>query len=180
MANVLPIKKRRKIRRQYILRISASLLFAVSFAFGVGATLLVPHALMSEVRLSKVIKQQASMPKQIDKAEYRKIKDTVRITNGQLEEIAELDARSPADYINEVVRIRELYRDGISVTSIRYSTERKEGTAELRVTGLAADRSVLAKFRRSIEEAEFSEEVNLPLKDLASSREIPFSITISI
>ncbi len=180
MANVLPIKKRKKIKRQYLLRVSATLLFAVSFALGAGATLLVPHKLVSYARLSKAFEEQENMPKQIDKEEYKNIKNTVRVTNNQLKDIAKLNTKFLPDYISEIVQIREQYKSGISVTSIRYRTKRKDDTTELRIAGLATDRSILAKFRRALEEAEFSKEVNLPLKDLANSTEIPFSITISI
>lgn len=179
MANILPEKMKKAVKKQYILRIFALLLFASSIAGLFGSVLLVPTFTQSRGELANVLKEHVNASKLINKKEYKSLQDIVHATNKQLEKLNKLEDKDVGALIDELTNIRESFADVIAIQTIHY-IKHEGGADRLRVSGIAEDRSALSEFTTGLGESKIFEKVDLPLANLADSEETPFAIIISI
>lgn len=177
MSNILPGKKKKLLKRQYILRLTSLLLLALTGASLVGSVLAVPIYITSGKELSDISARKNS--EEVDRKGYAESLKAVRSINSLLDSISKMDESNAGSSLDELGNIQKQFRGGVSIRSINYKKGNKKDDT-IRISGIAKDRSVLSSFAGALKKSEIFKKVNLPLASLADSEETPFAIVINL
>ncbi len=168
---------RRSLKRQYILRLVSVILLVTSASIFVGAALLVPAFLRSGRLLSNALAQEVTASDNVDKKQYKLLRDKVSAINSVLTRISAIEDAGAGSAIDELVSVQAKHASTISIRSIRYSAREQ---SSLRISGIASDRASLSGFVSELESSEMFEDVDLPIGNLVDREEIPFALVIII
>ncbi|MDQ3089824.1 MAG: hypothetical protein M3Q24_01565 [bacterium] len=79
----------------------------------------------------------------------------------------------PYEYYKEIISLRS---NGIALSELSY--RKKDGKAEYSLGGVASDRRALIEFQNNLNNSLFFTNVNVPISDLAKSKDIDFNLTL--
>lgn len=171
MINLLPPEGKKRVLRNYWLRVSSVYFMLLGSAFFITAALLLPTFFY----VSYQIQALGNSITEADVESLKKIETSISDANV----ISELLLSTPevvhdSEIINEVITFSN---NLVSVGTIRIQKNNRKVT-EVTVNGTARDRSSLVSFKNNAEQHRFFDEVNLPLSNLAKDQDIPFSLTL--
>jgi len=175
MHTYLPTDQKKELRRAYIMRVIvvtgmmllavviAAIIFLLPSYFATYSERIQSSAGLELVRSRGV----ATETKEIE-AQVRLLRDmTVRFSEG-------------ADKIPVTKALSLAYSSivpGIKITDFEFSYT-ASSTVDMRIQGLAQTRDALINFKKKVETNEQIKKVELPVSDLAKSKEITFSMKI--
>ena len=176
MFNLLPEKEQKKLRREYLMRLLAVLLFGMFLVFAAGAATLIPSFAWLQVENNKLAVELAELEQLIEAGGGNEANEFLEETDlkTQLMEVV-AKKHSAHDVLEDILTAKG---SGIRVRSMTFSEETTRSSVQLR--GVALSRNDLVAFTEALEQDERIENVQLPLGDLASSRDIPFNLTITL
>jgi len=177
MRNLLLEKHKKKIRREYRLRllVIACMLLTMVFAFGVAFIL--PSYLNARSEMRALLEKREGLAISLKRVEAEVPSKLVAATSDQVRALSIPEARPlPSSIIEAIVAARE---GGIVLSSFEYRADSKE-SKEVRLTGRATTRSDLQLFAKNLEAEEAFEQVELPVSDLAENRDIDFSMRVIV
>ncbi len=171
MINLLPPEGKKRVIKNYWLRVFSVYFTLLGSAFFVTLALLLP----TYFYVSYQIDALGTSISNEDAESLKKIETSITDANN----ISELLLHTP-HVVNDTKIINEItsFSDGlVSIGTIKIQKKDRKVT-EVTVSGRALNRSSLVSFRDSAEQHEFFDKVNLPLSNLAKDQDIPFSLTL--
>ena len=157
------------------MRISVVILFGCAVVFLLGSISLVPAYVLSKANeniLSQKIKEYSSN-NVVSESEV--LRSMVIDTNQKIRQAKLVKKVS----INEIIRLLISKKNsGIKISGVVYSPKAQNFTVV--VNGIADDRESMTSFVKSLDNEVVFDEVNVPVSNYAKSKDIPFSITISV
>lgn len=173
---LLPPKERKALRREYRLRASIVLLFALCVAGVVGVVSLFPAFIRSIAEQAAAENQLASIKKEKDQSGLTAIQQQVAIGQKLLTALLQGTGRPALSLLAEEL-VRERGHVRITSLAVNYAGTT---TAAATIQGVAPTRDSLLSFKNSLETDLPGSKVNLPVSELAKSADIAFSVQITI
>ena len=175
MINLLPIKEKKKIRRDYVFRLLTIVIGAVSLSTIIGIVTLFPSSFISDFRKRVAVDQVGRLTKIDERSVHKKMGRFLK------EAQQKLDILSPE---REKVFLRTIFDTAISykpstvtLTGLVYQKE-NEDKARFIINGVADRREDLLVFSQNLERDALFDDVELPVSNLAQDRNINFTLTI--
>lgn len=171
MTNLLPQKQKKEIKREYLLRLISTSLVVLGIIIFIASALLIPSYFLTYLRSGSGEIQIDVIEKAISLQDENDASKILSETRQKLSIISTEDESVVVDIIysilnekNKTILINSfLFRD--DVMSIR---------------GVAESRDDLVDFSKKLERVTMFNNVDLPISDLASSKDIEFSLKMEI
>ena len=179
MTNLLPEEYKKKLRREYNLRLVAlSVLFLV-LAMGLGVIALIPNTVSigMEYFLGKRTETKPPTSEQ-QEAEQEAIKtfNTFRDTLGALDP----EKQGDEVFLSDLIRLITQQKPAkVLLTSFSFTTE-SESAKRLLISGLARNRESLVAFSKRLSENSTFSQTDLPISNLSKKENIDFSLTLTV
>ena len=177
MLNILPFEEKKKLFREYRLRLSVVAIFAVSLLLLASLILLVPSYFLAMTKYSfvkdQVTKLEASQArtgqeKEVD-TEIKKVNKKVALFLGD----EKTPSAAPSEFILKVIGMKN---STLRVYGLLYDvTVLRE---RLVLTGQAASRDGLATFVETLKKDKTFTLVDLPISSYVKSTNIDFSVVV--
>lgn len=176
MKNLLLQQDKKTIKREYKLRIMIVIFVFIFFSTLIAVILLVPSYTVS-IYKSKTVKIYAEIIKR--KIEKRKQEEFGLILNQTQNKIELLNARENQNILAEIFKnILKEKSNSIKIDKLSYKKEDKDDFYNITIFGEASNREELLGFKLNLKKEEDFSDVVLPISNLASDKDIDFSITI--
>lgn len=178
MPNLLTQQEKKKLRREYRLRVFATALslFFVALIFTIGELLPSYYFMSAELSImeSRLERLRGSQEADTETGNPGSILQETKVVLNTLEPQVE-DMPYRTTVLREVLELRP---NGMQVTSLSFEHS-SEGEGVLAISGQADRRDTLTGYVRSIEENPRFTNVEVPVESLAQTRNIPFSIRLT-
>lgn len=175
MQTYLPEEQKRALRREYITRLMIVILLVVTVVCVAGTVFMLPAYVTArsdvkdkEYQLSN--EGQKKLIAQVKENELQ-VKYATDFSNRFLE-----GSNNPS-LIRALLIPTESLTPGVKLTSFELSTN-ASSTIDIRVGGVSANREALLAFRKKIEGYKGVQKVELPVSDLAKSKDLAFVMRI--
>ena len=175
MLNLLPKKYKEQVRAEYIRRFvitSAVVLSFVGVCFGVA---IFPTYIDVKLKKEAIEVDLAS----VKSSSVAKDKDAVTTTIKDLETkmkiISLVSGEKATDFISKAL---ESKTKGISIQNVSY-VKKDDLSKEVVIAGVAQSRVDMVSFSKKMKSSDWTTVSDIPLSNLASERNIPFSITLT-
>jgi hypothetical protein len=174
MANLLPIKERKRGQREYTLRLSAVILIFFITAVVFGSVLLLPSYFFAELKLKSVKEQSVLVQRAI---ELRGQDVSGVLLTGTKQKLIELDtAQTQISQITLINAVNANRGQGIMIRSYFYTYAKDENS--IKIFGTASTREALTSFSERLKQESLFSRIDLPVSSLAKDTNIDFSITL--
>jgi hypothetical protein len=175
MINLIPRSAKKNIVTEYWVRVLSTWLLLWAFALMCGAAILFPAYILVSSQVA-VYEESALLASQ-KVADYESASVAlVRASQQAREVVQQNEALTVSSYLD---LFTDLQGPDISISRLTLTQEGEE-ILPINITGSATDRQSLASFRdRMLDNAQITE-VNLPISNLASDKDILFSITVTM
>jgi|TARA_Y100000310_G_scaffold342803_1_gene447519 hypothetical protein len=177
MANLLPIKQKQGVRREYMFRMASVSVFFTAFSVLAGTIFLMPTYLLSEVREKQAVEEQVFIRELVSSVEVVDAQTVLREAREKVSILSDLESQAPLQTV--LPKILEYKPRSISITSIFYDFRVSAG-ATIAVRGEAENRDDLIAFSKRLERDVVFANVELPVSNLAKENDITFSLTLLI
>jgi len=174
MFNLLPEPYKKKMRREYIIRLCV---VALCFSFGIfliASVFLLPSYFLSSIKerelMSRLSNEKASLPSD---ATVRP-ETVVQKTNADL---ALLKNNGSVSFVGLVSKVLARKPVGIKIEGLTIS--QNTPTHQISISGTARLREDLVTFKKSLEDEPLFVKVELPVSSLAKSSDINFTVTVT-
>lgn len=178
MLNLATEKDKRNLQKEYRLRLVTIVLFLFFAITTLGALFLLPSYIILKVRSTSLEEKLVGLQESIVAEGGKEAQEFLAETNRRTTLVDTLTQTLESDVVLAQA-LGERTR-GVHVRSISFGESREGAGAKISVRGTADTRSALVAFRDALAGQEGFENVVLPLKDLASNRNIPFGLTIDV
>ena len=175
MISLLPYKQRKKVHREYLLRLSTVALGMVTIVVVIGGVLLLPSLFATKTR-GEVVEKQAELVGGVDVLEQQQETFALLLDAKKKIEILETEQVTVVDIIDDIIAITP---SSTSLDSFSFEN-REEGIYVFKIGGTARTRDELVTFSEELESIPHTTDVALPVSNLAANRNINFSITMKI
>lgn len=175
MINLIPPAAKRGVRTEYRVRVLSVWLLLWSIALFAAALVLLPASELISSKVDAYVDAAALATEKV--ASYENASTALVQSSQQAKEVVD-EATLPT--MSSYIRLFEVLQgDAIEITNVRLV---REGAtiAPISLTGIAADRQTLASFRDRLLEQEEVTGVDLPISNLATDRDIQFTITVTL
>ncbi len=174
MVNLLPKLERKKIDREYKMRIAIIYLFFVSTAIFIGLILLLPSYFIADINEKYAKKEIIDLENSTENTEREEINSMLRDTKEKLELIAQTE---DSRYIHSIIdELSNALSGEILISNMVYREPNSEGAYSLSVEGVAKTRDSFITFTKLLDE--IFEDVVFPPQILASEKDIGFNLSI--
>ena len=176
MLNHLPKQAKQKVKQEYWMRLGVVLLFLLGSAM-LGVAIL--HTPTYVVISNQIEQYQNSFAAASARTEnFQAAEATVRQNNQRIALVFANASTTPLRRYYQAVQSHT--NDAIQVTgfSVRREEDR-DAPGVMSITGIAATREVLAEFADQLEADDRFSKAELPISNLASSRDISFSMRLT-
>lgn len=172
---LLPPTERSILRREYRIRAVVVLLFMIACAGTIGAISLLPAFLHASFEANSVSKKTASLKGDKDAVNTGKIESELAADAALAEAVS---GRVGESHFSDIVKSIVSARGTVRITS--FSLEYPSSTTmRVVVAGIAPNRSALLSFKSALGGILPQTTADLPISELAKSKDIPFSITLT-
>lgn len=177
MYSLLPEQNIKAIQREYRLRLVAVFVCFLAVVLVIGAFALVPSYILSREQESQAQSNVASMKQQraakgVDQNERDLISAQALITAAKQHS----DGTALSAIVEHIVAHHVA---GVLVTSFAINRE-ATSTALIQMSGLAMTRERLVAFKKELERDPAVKKVELPVSDLAKSKDIQYNILVTL
>jgi len=175
MINLIPPEGQKSVRKEYTLRVLATM----SFLFGFIVVLLSVAHIPTYVLVGAQINDLDAITAQdIERDEaIRIVEDEVKLTRSIIAQFKRNQGiTNPTNIFYE---INSRSSDEILFKAFILQSGNKN-TRTVQVQGVATTREALAQFKTSLESSSLFSQAEIPISDLARDTELPFTITITL
>ncbi|MBL7045135.1 MAG: hypothetical protein ISR98_00850 [Parcubacteria group bacterium] len=175
MRNLLSQKDKKVIINEYKLRIIIIVLTAIFLTTLIAGTLLVPSYILSNFKFN-IIKEHAEIIKK--SVEKREQSGSGLILNDTQQKLNILSISEDNVLLSTAFRkILDKRPSGIKINELFYKKQ-QDNSGAIITSGVASKRDILLQFEKDLKKENIFSEVVLPISNLASDRNIEFSISI--
>lgn len=178
LTNLLPLERRRALRRSYFLRLGVVTLLFTSVLTLAAASLLLPtyvflvnsyHA--KEARLANIESTLSSSDETALSVQLAALSN----------DAATLTALENAPSASAIIRAAlATPRPGVILSDISYTPAAGTTLGTLALSGTAASRDTLRSYQLALQSASFARSADLPVSDYAKDTDIAFTITVTL
>jgi hypothetical protein len=176
---LLPEKEMRILRREYRIRVFIVLIFFISCAIFIGMGFMVPSFILSYTQEKESIRKIELMQKDREVSGIDNILGELSKSGELLKKLKEdADPVVFSDIIRSIINYKSTL---ISIQAIQI-TKNKEAssTIEMIVQGKAPTRELVLDFKKKLDQDSRIIKVELPISDLAKSKDLVFSMRITL
>lgn len=175
MINLIPQSAKKNIVSEYWIRVLSTWLLLWAFAFVCGTAILFPAYILASSQVA-VYEQSAALATQ-KVADYGSASAALIQASQQAHEIVQLSEVTPmSSYVDLFTSMQgtDIRIDRLNLTQVGFQIQ------PVQITGSASDRQSLASFRDRMLAHPLITEVNLPISNLATDKNIQFTITVTM
>lgn len=176
MINLLTQEEKKKIRKEYLFRLSLVALVLLLGSSLIGIALLIPPFLISSIKERDVRGQSELLKQSIENSSRDSSIVQLREAAQKLEALAE--AKDQIKIADMFKRVADHRTEGIELAGLFYK-QVSDNEAILTVSGVANNRGDLLAFSRALEQDLLFSGVELPVSNLAKEENISFSFKIT-
>lgn len=177
MLNILPYEEKKKILKEYHLRLAVVSVFAVSALILVSLVLLIPSYMLAVSKYNFVAEELARLEqKQSGTISEKEVNKQIQEVNKKVAVFLgnkKVKVSTPSEMITRIIGIKE---DTIKIYSISYEANIDRDRVVL--TGKADDRDSLARFVEILKKDPIFTSVSLPIGSYVKSTNIDFSLIL--
>lgn len=175
MHTYLPSKEKRELRKEYLIRLMI-VFFGALLAITVCTIIfMLPAYFSSYAERNQVLVKLQSFKDTGASTEIKGIENEVKSVTDITNRFAEgIDRPNSIDVIDLAT---SALVPGVSLKGFEY-TYTASSSVDVRVTGLAQTRDALINFKKKVESNSYVAKVELPVSDLAKSRDLTFIMRI--
>lgn len=179
MRNLLPENYKKKVSREYNIRI---LIVSMWMAFSVVCvliTLTLPSFFLVQAQSAALYERKSLIERTIVIRKKDVSLNEIENTKKQIEKIQEIQDKK--NITDVMVSIKEVMPSDISVNDFYFLSgqpNEKEQKSRISIRGISQDRRTLTRFRDNLKKLKEIKDVELPTSQLAKSANIPFLIEI--
>ncbi len=187
MLNLLPDEQKKRVKSEYHWRRRVVVAGALLASVIVATTLLIPTYVSSQLTIGGFQAQKENLERAAQEKERpefvaslkqtREINDMLQNNHQPLETLPTTVLKRITDSAGTAITLR-----GFIFQKQKEDSTSKDGEDRITVgvTGVASTRQDLFEFRNNLEELDVFSEIELPLSDLAASRSIDFSLSMTM
>lgn len=174
MRNLLSQQDEKIIMKEYKFRVIIVAFVFLLFTIPIAGTMLLPSYILSVYKYNTIKNNNAIIQEFVNKREQSELS---AVLNMAQEKLKFLSVAEDSNLLSGVIRkIVENRPSGIKLGKLIYT--KKQNNNEIFISGIAKNRETLLIFKRELGKEEKFFDVVLPISDLASDRDIEFSIRI--
>lgn len=175
MVNLLPKPVIRQMRRMYYVRLSIVLFLLLSASFFAGAALLVPSYILAERSADAGERYVHALEETVGLRERTGVTNEIRALAERTKILAAYAEKPTSEpFFREIT---EDIPDGVFISGIAFA--KGDETFNISIAGSAETRTALLMFVDRLRESGAFDGVNIPVSQLATDTNIPFSISAS-
>jgi len=178
MANLLPERNKKSIRREYLLRLLGVFLIFSAITLFLVSIFLLPSFFLSKNKAGLANEKIEFLKSYIEKISRSGITDLLIETNRKIEILGLSEEKSLNEAISLII---DKKNNSILITdfALRITEDEVKGKEKsLFVGGLADNRSSLISFVESLESISGFKNIDLPVSNLAQNEDIDFSLKV--
>lgn len=176
MINLIPPIAKRNLIREYWLRVLVVWIVLAGIALFGGAALLLPPYVLITSQVAVYESTASAAEAQVE--DFRSISSELVTASQLAQRLVEADQLEPLhQYVTQFIALGD---ESITITNVRLSRSSESEIQSINVSGRAADRQSLAAYRDRLLAESAVATVDLPLSNLASDRDIEFSLQITL
>lgn len=175
MINLIPPSGHKALKKEYLLRVGATLSFLFAGVALFLAAALVPTYVLIRAQISAFeleTERENSKEGSLDN-----INTEVETTKEILAQLKTTPIKIPVSAIIEEI---QTHTPQSVIFNTFYIEAGPDGTDRIQVQGTAPTREVLARLKNGLESSEMFEKVEVPISDLARDVDLSFAITITL
>jgi len=176
MSNLIPRKNKKEIKKEYLMRLLSVALIFIALLLSLSIILTVPSYFASINKASVVEERLSFLRKYVEENKNVELPIIVQETK---EKMAVLATKKGVSVFNIINTITKNEGENVKLNTFSYRIL-EDGEYQAFISGVSSDRDSLINFRKRLEQTKEFFDVNLPISDLAESRDIDFSINIKI
>lgn len=177
---LLPGAERKALKREYRIRLFIFSLFFISTAILAGTISLIPAYVQSYSQEKSALVNVENIKKNRKQSDTDRIINELKTTDENIKKINSFPKQ--IQYSGIIVKLIENKNNGIAINSIQFPTNTNNATSSITAVlqGRANTREALVQFKNKIEADPGVMSVELPVSDLAKSKEINYSIKVML
>ena len=178
MANLLPQRNKKAVKREYLLRLLGAFLVFSSLTLFLVSIFLLPSFFLSKNKADLANEKVEFLRSYIDKTQKFGITDLLIETNRKIEILGLAEEQNLSEAIRLIINEKN---NSIGITDfvLRIIEDKEEGKEKsIFVGGVAANRSGLISFAESLESINSFKDVDLPVSNLAKNEDINFTLKV--
>ncbi len=175
MINLIPPEGHKAVKREYILRVGATLAFLFGWVAIFLGIALVPTYVLIDAQIDTFVLEEAT--EEVKEESFKKAQEEVHTIETVLTQL-----KTDTSKVLPSVVIAEIQKQSPSnVTFRQFSIDEVGGIIEkVQIQGIAPTRESLARLKNVLEASEMFNTAEVPLADLARDVELPFAITVTM
>lgn len=174
MRNILLQKDKERLHKEYRLRKAVVALVFIFITTLIAILLLIPSYIASQYKEQSTLKYANIISESIEVQKRNTVNLVLSDTNTKLKLLS--DDKDKVSFRDTIETIIENKSDDIKIDKFLYTKKVEED--EIIVVGTASQRNSLLKFQRDLESENVFSEAVLPTSNLASDKDIEFSIRV--
>ena len=176
MFNLIPEEKKKKLEKEYTLRLSATATIFLGSICLVALILLIPSYVISNSRLKEAQKKNDALISALSLSNTKSATDVLKTISADSDALkGTLQYPALASLIETIATSKP---EGIVINSIDFSSGSSPDTVTL--GGVASTRDSLVAFSGLFQSNPLFQNASLPISDFAKDRDIDFSLTLSL
>ena len=175
MINLIPPDGRRTLKREYILRVSATVAILLGCVLILLTVALVPTYVLVQAQINAYELEEGL--ESDEESAYKAMEQEIKQVQDVLARL-----KAPAPFVLPSMVIEEVTKqtpNGVTYKTF-YTQENKGAVHTIQVQGNATTREVLAELKSTLEGSSMFGKVELPIADLARDADLPFAITLTL
>lgn len=176
MNNFLPNLEKKELRKEYLLRliiVACGGIFVVTFS---AIIFLLPAYISSKALRTQAQQAFNTIAQKGVTIETQETEAKVKSLNELLDRFSDgIQRPKPTDTLKFIESIRV---PGVALSTVEF-TYAASSTMEIRIIGEAVTRDALITYKKKIEGSGIAQKIDLPVSDLAKSKDIAFTIKIT-
>jgi hypothetical protein len=177
MLHLLPEDHKKKVVKEYHMRLAVILFTSVIFIMVVSAVLAIPAYVVSYGKYAEIVAQKSGIDFEIAKIEKEDSSKEVKELTDMVDLIKNNNTLVyPTDVVEQIILQKP---KGITISNFTY-TPSADGQVVIDISGESATRQNLAEFSEILKKIENFSGVIIPISSFAKDRDIEFNLKINV
>jgi len=176
MFKLLPQQEKKRLHKEYLARLFIVALTFIFCAQVIGIISLVPAFLLSKAKVDQITAEQRALGQTLEKERDVDLDEDIKKAKAQVDQLQlSTTTMATGKLFESIINDRTA---GIKIVS--FNLDRRDGSqSSLVLNGTAITRDTLVLFQKTLEKEAMFSLVDLPVSDLAKSRDLTFSLRIT-
>lgn len=178
MINLLPQEEKKKLKKEYFIRLLSTYFFLIGVLAFTASALLLPTRLLSQSKEQFLKEGLQKFEEENPGVSIDELQQVIKDINAKLKILDNAGSSNEVSQ-NVIGKFLDIQKDNIKVYKIFY-THVKDSSSTIQIFGNAKNRTALNNFRASLEESGLYKDVELPISNFVKPTDIDFNIKLEI